>query len=417
MNVSDRNDESFFSLPNGLRVAHAFRPTTSMVAVATLYNVGARDENPDLTGLAHLFEHLMFGGSEHIPDFDRHIDAAGGFNNAFTSADFTTFFDVAPAVNAETLFWLESDRMLSLAFNPKALEVQRNVVIEEFKQVCLNKPYGDLSHHLRALLYDAHPYAWPVIGKEIAHIEKVTDADVRNFFFSHYAPNNAILAVAGNISLSRTRALVEKYYADIPRREIAPRSYPAPTPIAGPRRKTVVANVPHAMVLIAFPMGDYRSEDFIAGDILSDILASGRASRLKQMVLAGGGLFADAEASIAGSDEPGYFLIQGRLLDSSPQAIERAEQLLRNQLEQLMAAPPTPTELERTLNRLESRTTFEELHFLNTALRLTRQVYYDESIPQLMDRYRSLSAADLQNAARRIFNPDHAATLIYKPDR
>lgn len=410
-------ETTVFTLDNGLRVVHEYRPTTAMVAVATQYDVGARDEHGDLTGLAHLFEHLMFGGSVNIPDFDRHIDDAGGINNAFTSNDFTVFYDIVPAVNAETVFWLESDRMLSLAFNPKSLEVQRHVVIEEFKQVCLNKPYGDLSHHLRRMLFGDHPYSWPVIGKETSHIERVTEDDVRKFFFSHYAPNNAILAVCGNITAERTRQSVEKYYADIPRRELAGRNWPEPAFPAEPRRECVKANVPYAMVLKAFPMGGYRSTDFIAGDMLSDILASGQASRLKQeLVLQGNGLFVDADASVAGSDEPGYFLIQGRLSDTSMEAIDKAEHLLSQQLEALSNDGPSDEEVERTLNRLESRTTFEELHFLNSALRMLRQDYYGETIEQLLARYRAMTPTLLRDHSRRMFNPQHCATLIYTPE-
>ena len=193
------------TLSNGLRIIHNYDSATAMVALNILYYVGARDEDPEMTGLAHLFEHLMFGGSVNIPDFDGAIENAGGMNNAWTSNDYTNFYDIVPAHNAETAFWVESDRMLALAFSDKALEVQRHVVIEEFKQTCLNRPYGDMSHHLRAMLYKVHPYRYPVIGKEISHIEKVTQDDVREFFYSHYAPNNAVLSVSGSITFEETK--------------------------------------------------------------------------------------------------------------------------------------------------------------------------------------------------------------------
>ena len=205
-----------FELGNGLRFVHNYDGNTAMVAVNVLYNVGARDERGDLTGLAHLFEHLMFGGSVNIPDFDGAIERAGGKNNAWTSNDFTNFYDILPAQNAETAFWLESDRMLSPSFADRTLEVQRSVVTEEFKQQCLNRPYGDLSHHLRKLVYTAHPYSWPVIGKTPEHIARVTPQDTREFFFSHYAPNNAVVAVSGNITAEETRRLAEKWFGDIP---------------------------------------------------------------------------------------------------------------------------------------------------------------------------------------------------------
>lgn len=218
-------DFNRFTLSNGLRVIHNYDPTTAMVAVNVLYNVGSRDEDPSMTGLAHLFEHLMFGGSANIPDFDAEIERAGGMNNAWTSNDFTNFYDVAPARNFETLLWLESDRMLRLAFSEKSLEVQRNVVIEEFKQTHLNRPYGDLFHKLRSLVYRTHPYSIPTIGKEPAHIEKVTRDDVRDFFYSHYAPNNAVLAISGNVTPDQVRRGVERWFDSIPRRDIKPRTY------------------------------------------------------------------------------------------------------------------------------------------------------------------------------------------------
>ena len=204
-----------FTLPNGLRVVHTRDTATAMVAVNVLYDVGARDESPALTGMAHLFEHLMFGGSVNVADFDGALSAAGGVSNAWTSSDFTNFYDVLPAVNLDTALWLESDRMLRLAFSEKSLQVQRHVVIEEFKQVCLNRPYGDLDHHLRSLAFTRHPYRYPVIGKEFSHIEKVTDEDVRNWFFSHYAPDNAVLAVCGNVGFDRVRESVNRWFGDM----------------------------------------------------------------------------------------------------------------------------------------------------------------------------------------------------------
>ena len=210
-----------FTLPNGLRVAHVRDSATAMVAVNTLYDVGARDESPELTGMAHLFEHLMFSGTEAMPDFDAPLSAAGGISNAWTSNDFTNFYDVLPAVNIETALWLESDRMRGLAFSEKGLQVQKSVVTEEFKQVCLNQPYGDRDHALRSLAYRIHPYRHPVIGKDFSHIERVTPDDERQWFYSHYAPNNAILAICGNIDFDTTRRLVEKWYAGIPSRPIA----------------------------------------------------------------------------------------------------------------------------------------------------------------------------------------------------
>ena len=308
-------DFNRFTLSNGLRVIHNYDPTTAMVAVNVLYNVGSRDEDPSMTGLAHLFEHLMFGGSANIPDFDAEIERAGGMNNAWTSNDFTNFYDVAPARNFETLLWLESDRMLRLAFSEKSLEVQRNVVIEEFKQTHLNRPYGDLFHKLRSLVYRTHPYSIPTIGKEPAHIEKVTRDDVRDFFYSHYAPNNAVLAISGNVTPDQVRRGVERWFDSIPRRDIKPRTYqPEPLPDA-PRELEVRGHVPQTCVVVAYPMPGYGQPGYIECDLITDILASGRSSRFYRRLLLGGDLFTSADASIIGSEEPGMLMLKGHLED------------------------------------------------------------------------------------------------------
>lgn len=325
-------DFNRFTLSNGLRVIHNYDPTTAMVAVNVLYNVGSRDEDPSMTGLAHLFEHLMFGGSVNIPDFDAEIERAGGMNNAWTSNDFTNFYDVAPARNFETLLWLESDRMLGLAFSEKSLEVQRNVVIEEFKQTHLNRPYGDLFHKLRSLVYHTHPYSIPTIGKEPAHIEKVTRDDVRDFFYSHYAPNNAVLAISGNVTPDQVRRGVERWFDSIPRRDIKPRTYqPEPLPEA-PRELEVRGHVPQTCVVVAYPMPGYGQPGYIECDLITDILASGRSSRFYRRLLLGGDLFTSADASIIGSEEPGMLMLKGYLEDPSEATARKAVERLMSEI-------------------------------------------------------------------------------------
>ena len=408
---------SRFTLPNGLRVIHHHDPGTAMVAVNLLYNVGARDEHPSQTGLAHLFEHLMFGGSANIPSFDAAIERAGGMNNAWTSNDFTNFYDIVPEANVETAFWLESDRMLGLAFSEKSLEVQRNVVIEEFKQVCLNRPYGQLGHELRALLYDVHPYRWPVIGLDFSHIASVSLADERRFFLSHYAPNNAVLAVAGNVTLERVRELAEKWFAPIPRREIAPRTYPAEPPILSPRRKIITGLAPQTAVYIAFPMPGYGHPDFIPCDLITDILASGRSSRMFRNLVMPGTLFSEADASIAGSEEPGYLLLSGKLLAEGPEAEARAEQLLLDQAASIVSDGVTPRELERAVNRFESNHTFSSMSFLAKATQLARAEMHGEDINTIVGRYRSITPADIDRAARAVLRPQSTATIIYRPKK
>lgn len=402
-----------FTLSNGLRVVHNHDSATAMVALNILYNVGARDENENLTGLAHLFEHLMFGGSINIPDFDQAMEQAGGWNNAWTSNDFTNFYDVLPAQNAETAFWLESDRMLSLAFSDKALEVQRSVVIEEFKEVCLNKPYGDMAHHLRDLVYTSHPYRFPTIGKEISHIEKVTQDDVIKFFHSHYAPNNAVLAISGNISLEETKRLSEKWFGDIPQREITPRTYtPEPTQTA-PRRKIVTADVPQAVLIKAYHMPGHGHKDYIPCDIITDLLASGRSARFYRNLLMGTDLFTEIDASITGSDEPGYLMLSARLRENSDSAIQQAEETIENEIQKLWNNTITEYELTRTINRFESNNTFSTIGFLPKAQAMAMGEMQGEDINQITSKYRAVTIEQIQQVAEQVLSPNNCSTLVY----
>ena len=426
-------DFNRFTLSNGLRVIHNYDPTTAMVAVNVLYNVGSRDEDPSMTGLAHLFEHLMFGGSANIPDFDAEIERAGGMNNAWTSNDFTNFYDVAPARNFETLLWLESDRMLRLAFSEKSLEVQRNVVIEEFKQTHLNRPYGDLFHKLRSLVYRTHPYSIPTIGKEPAHIEKVTRDDVRDFFYSHYAPNNAVLAISGNVTPDQVRRGVERCFDSIPRRDIKPRTYqPEPLPDA-PRELEVRGHVPQTCVVVAYPMPGYGQPGYIECDLITDILASGRSSRFYRRLLLGGDLFTSADASIIGSEEPGMLMLKGHLEDPSEATARKAVERLMSEASELCyqasrldrlsynlteARPGgvTPYEVERAINRFASDFTFSSLSYLQRAQALAMAEMHGEDINEIVPAYRRVTTAMIATTARRVIDPAHACTLIYRPE-
>lgn len=404
------------TLPNGLRIIHNYDSATAMVALNVLYNVGARDEDPEMTGLAHLFEHLMFGGSANIPDFDSAIENAGGWNNAWTSNDFTNFYDILPAHNAETAFWLESDRMLALAFSDKALEVQRNVVIEEFKQVCLNKPYGDMGHHLRSLIYTTHPYRFPVIGKEFSHIERVTQNDVRNFFYSHYAPNNAVIAISGHISWEETLRLANKWFGNIPRRDITPRLYGAEPEQIAPRTKNIIGNVPQTALTIAFPMPGYDSPLYIPCDIITDLLAAGRSARFYQNLLMKTNLFTEVDASISGSEEPGYLMLSAKLRDNSENTIAQAQEAMINQAISLTDGSLTEYELTRAINRYESNYTFGSINFLAKAQALALSEMHDEDINSIVPRYRSVTVDDIVKTTRLIIDPQRTSTLIYKPN-
>lgn len=406
-----------FTLPNGLRIVHNYDSATAMVALNVMYDVGARDENPELTGLAHLFEHLMFGGSVNIPDFDGAIENAGGMNNAWTSNDYTNFYDIVPAHNAETAFWVESDRMLALAFSDKALEVQRHVVIEEFKQTCLNRPYGDMSHHLRAMLYKVHPYRYPVIGKEISHIEKVTQDDVREFFYSHYAPNNAVLSVSGSITFEETIRLAEKWFGPIPRREISPRNY-QPEPVQTEERWTEASgNVPQVAVVRAFKMPAYGEKNYIECDIITDLLASGRSSRFYRNLLMKTGLFTEVDASIIGSDEPGFMMFNAKLTGEDDASVEKSIEAMMGEVQKLIDGDVSEYELTRTINRFESNFLFSSMGFMAKAQSLANHEMHGEDINGIVERYRSVTADDIARVAREIFNPQHTSTLVYRPQK
>lgn len=406
-----------FTLSNGLRAVHNYDPSTAMVAVNILYNVGSRDESPELTGLAHLFEHLMFGGSENVADFDAEIERAGGTNNAWTSNDFTNFYDVAPAANFETLLWLESDRMAGLSFSPRSLEVQRSVVIEEFKQTHLNRPYGDVAHRMRELLYTTHPYRYPTIGRDISHIERVTLDDVRHFFYTHYAPNNAVIAVSGNVTLEETREGLERWFGPIPSREIAPRVYQPEPPVTEPRTLTVTGHVPQPLVVVAYPMAAYGGRGYIECDLLTDVLASGRSSRYYRNLVMADSLFTEADASIAGSEEPGFLMLRGRLTDASPDKVERAVEALNCHARELWAAEGglTQRELERALNRFESNFRFSMLSYLSRAQELAMAEMHGEDINRRVETYRRVTREDMLKTAAEVFDPRHACTLVYLP--
>lgn len=403
-----------FTLPNGLRVVHHYDSATAMVALNILYDVGSRDESPELTGLAHLFEHLMFGGSVNIPDYDAAIEAAGGSDNAWTSNDFTNFYDIVPAQNAETAFWLESDRMLALAFSDKALEVQRQVVSEEFKQVCLNQPYGDLFHHLRALVYKTHPYRFPVIGKELEHIAKVTQDDVREFFYSHYAPNNAVLAVTGRISLEETRRLAEKWFGPIPSRDVARRQYAPEAEQTEHRRGEVAGKVPQTMIVKAYRMPGFGEKGYVECDIITDLLASGRSSRFYRNLMMGSDLFTDVDASIIGSVEPGFLMLNAMVNDDVD--LTEAEAMLENEVLRLADGSLSEYELERTINRFESQRVMSQIGYRKKASPLARAEMLGYDVNGVASLYRAVTPDDIARVTRSTIVAERCSTLIYRAE-
>ncbi len=402
------------TLPNGLRIVHSEDKTTQMVALNLLYDVGARDEDPGHTGFAHLFEHLMFGGSVNIPDYDGPVQQAGGDNNAWTNNDITNYYITLPRQNVETGFWLESDRMLSLEFSPRSLEVQRQVVIEEFKQRNLNQPYGDSSHLVRSLAYRVHPYQWPTIGKEIDHIAHATLDEVRDFFFRFYAPDNAVLAVTGNLSFDDTVALAEKWFGPIPRRNVQPRCLPREPRQTEERRLTVERNVPVDALYMAFRMCDRHHPDYYTFDMLSDLLCNGRSSRLIQHLVQEKQVFSHIDAYIMGSMDEGLFHIKGKPAEGV--SLEEAEQAIWHELTRLAEEDFDPEELEKMKNRYESEQILNNLNYLNVA---TNLAYFElkgkaEDINDEVAKYRSVDAAQIRRVAREAFVPENCSILYYK---
>ena len=402
------------TLANGLRIVHSEDKNTQMVALNVLYNVGARDEHPDHTGFAHLFEHLMFGGSVNIPDYDTHVQNAGGENNAWTNNDITNYYITLPRQNVETGFWLESDRMLSLDFNEKSLEVQRHVVVEEFKQRNLNQPYGDVGHLVRGLVYKAHPYQWPTIGKEPAHIENATLDEVKDFFFRFYAPNNAILAVTGNISFEDTVALAEKWFGPIPRRDVKPRNLPVEPQQTEERRLTVERNVPVDALHMVFHKCDRLHPDYYVFDILSDLLSAGRSSRLIQHLVVERQVFGSIDAYISGSIDAGMFYVVGKLAPGI--TLEEAEAAVWQELEAMKTEDIAEEELEKVKNRYESEQIFSNINYLNLATNLAffELIGRAEDINYEVEKYRAVTAERIKEVARRTFVRENCSVLYYK---
>lgn len=401
-------------LGNGLRLVHSQDESTQMVALNILYNVGARDEHPEHTGFAHLFEHLMFGGSVNIPDYDTPLQLAGGENNAWTNNDITNYYLTVPYQNVETAFWLESDRMLSLDFNERSLEVQRGVVMEEFKQRCLNQPYGDVSHLLRPLAYQTHPYQWPTIGKDLSHIANATLEEVKDFFFRFYAPNNAIIAVTGHISFEEAVRLTEKWFGPIPRREVPVRNLPVEQEQTEERRLVVERNVPLDALFMAFHMCDHLHPDYYAYDILSDILSNGRSSRLNQRLVQEKQLFSTIDAYISGTVDAGLFHIAGK--PAAGVSLETAEKAVWDELELLKQEFVGEQELEKVKNKFESTQIFGNINYLNVATNLAwfELLGRAEDMETEVKRYRSVTIEQLQQVAQTAFRKENGVVLYYK---
>lgn len=404
---------SSFTLDNGLRVIVHEDPSVQIAVMNVLYDVGSRDEHPDKTGFAHLFEHLMFGGSKHIPSYDEPLQRVGGENNAFTSTDITNYYLTVPAANLETGFWLESDRMLSLSFDPEVLEVQRKVVIEEFKQRYLDQPYGDVWLKLRPLAYKTHPYQWATIGKEVAHIEQATLEDVKNFFFRHYVPSNAVLVVAGHVKVNQVRQLAEKWFGPIPAGNRPQRNLPAEPRQEQKRQLTVEANVPaHALYKTWHVPGRFHS-DYYATDLLGDILGRGHSSRLYHRLVMEKEIFSTLSAYNMGTVDPGMLVISGRVNEgiSAQDAEYEVDQILHD----LLREGPRAEELQKVKNLAISSIAFGDVEVINRAMNLAFASLSGDA--DLVNREEELinrvTREDVMRVADEILQERNASTLYY----
>jgi predicted Zn-dependent peptidase len=402
-----------FTLANGLRVWVHEDKSTPMAVLNVLYDVGAKDENPEKTGFAHLFEHLMFGGSKNIPVYDEPLQNAGGENNAFTTNDLTNYYCQLPAENIETAFWLESDRMLSLAFSKKRLEVQRKVVCEEFKEHYINKPYGDVWHTLRTLAYKQHPYRWMTIGASLKHVEDATLEDVKAFFFKHYTPCNAIVVVAGNIDTEQIKALAEKWFGPIPAGEKYIRNLPKEPEQTAKRFQEVKANVPLDALYKCWHISSRMDQRYYTADLISDILSGGGSSRLFQSLVKEKQLFSNIDCYHLGSTDAGLLTIEGKLVKGT--GMKEAEAAVMEEINKLLQEGVTESELEKVKNKTESAMAFEDMSVMNRAASIAMYALLGDAdlINTELSKYQAVTVEQIREETKRIFREENCSTLHY----
>ncbi len=403
-----------FRLDNGLRVLVHEDRSTPLVAMNILYDVGSRDEDPQSTGLAHLFEHLMFSGTPRIPEYDKHLELAGGENNAFTNSDITNYYISIPAQNIETGFWLESDRMQSIDFSERNLEVQKKVVSEEYNQRYLNQPYGDAMLLLRPLAYTMHPYKWPVIGSDIAHIEKTTINEIKRFFFSHYAPNNAILSVTGNISTDKVFKLAEKWFGSVKKRQLKQRDLPVEPLQIHKRILQVEREVPSSAIYMAWHMCRRNDPDFMTLDLITDLLSEGESGRLYTKLIKKEKLFSEISAYLTSDIDPGLIILHGKLMNGI--APEHAGERINEVINELTNKYAPASEIEKVKNKFEASAAIGNLNILNKAFNLA----YFELLgnPGLVNKqvelYRKTNRDSVIEISQKYFRESNCSTIYYK---
>ena len=402
-----------FTLSNGLRVIVHQDTSTPMAVMNIMYDVGARDENPEKTGFAHLFEHLMFGGSVNIPNYDEPLQMAGGENNAYTTNDLTNYYIQLPAENLETAFWLESDRMLSLSFDEKSLETQRKVVCEEFKEHYLTKPYGDVWHKMRELAYKEHPYRWMTIGKELSHIENATLEDVKAFFFKHYRPINAIMVVAGNVTTAQVKALAEKWFGDIPSGEKYVHNLVQEPEQTEARKLEIKAKVPLDAFYKCWHMGSRLDKSYYVVDLLTDILSSGASSRLYQRLVKEKKLFSNIGCYQFGSTDAGLVVIEGKLVKGIK--MEDAERAVEDELDKIKNEPVAKDEMQKEKNKTESTITYEDMSVMSRAASLAYYEILGDAawMNDELNKYAAITENDILQESKNIFKNENSSTIYY----
>lgn len=401
-------------LDNGLTLLHYQDSATKMVALNLLYNVGSKDENPNRTGLAHLMEHLMFTGSKNVGNFDEALQAAGGVSNAWTNVDITNYYETLPAHNIETALWCESDRLIALSLSDESINIQKDVVIEEFKQRCLNEPYGDISHIVHDLAYTCHPYKWPTIGKSVDHISEVTADEIKQFYHRYYSVDNLIMCVAGNIDFSTTLKLVNKWFGDIAPSHYPKRNIPVEPCQTAPRIIEVERDVPKNLLYKVFHMPQRIDAQYPASDLLSDILANGKSSRFYTNVLSKNRMFNELDAAIEGTIEPGLFIVRAILGENT--TFDQAEEIIMQQLNNISQEGVSKYELEKCINKFHANKLFDNIGYQEKATKLCEcelikdANYFNEEL----ELYRAVTTDDMINTATRLFNPNNSVTVKYK---
>lgn len=407
---------STYRLKNGLRLLHYFDKNTQMVALNLLYDVGSKDENPTTTGLAHLFEHLMFTGSKHAPNFDTPLQAAGGSSNAWTSVDMTNYYETLPSQNVETAFWLEADRLRNLNLTDESIGTQKSVVIEEFKQRCLNVPYGDFYHICNDLAFKVHPYRWPTIGLDVADIKNASHEEIKSFFTKHYAVDNLIICVSGHISFEKAVTLCEKYFGDFLPANIPSRTLPQEPTQTEQRFLLVNRQVPQNIITMMYHMCGRGDSDYQACDMLSDVLSNGTSSRFYRNLLVKTGLFTELDASVSGTIDPGLFIVRARLADGI--TFSDAQKAIDAELADFLLTGTTDHEIEKCANKFEATQFFDSISYEKKAVKLCKYELLSEAadINKEVEKYRAITPNKLMNVAAGLLHSDNCSILYYGPD-